>query len=150
MNEQHEDVFSKTDDDIGFCDEMAHTISTIDDVPVKAAHYRVPLSRWNEVRDYLHGELKNNVESSSPYASPVVLVRKRDGSLRMCVDYRALNAKTRKYAYPLPRIEEALTVLNGAKYFCSIDLAHMQLQPSTDGQARHRKDSLPRWDGRTL
>ena len=63
-------------------------------------------------------------ESSSPYASPVVLARKHDGSLRLCVDYRAVNAKTRKDAYPLPRIDEALAVLKGAKYFCSLDLAH--------------------------
>ena len=63
-------------------------------------------------------------ESSSPYASPVVLVRKSDGKLRLCVDYRALNAKTHKDAYPLPRIDEALDTLSGAKYFCSLDLAH--------------------------
>ena len=63
-------------------------------------------------------------ESSSPYASPIVLVRKKDGKLRICVDYRSLNAKTHKDAYPLPRIEEALQTLKGAKYFCSLDLAH--------------------------
>ena len=124
--EKHEAVFSKSEDDIGFCDTVAHAIATSDNVPVKAAHYRVPPSRWNEVRDYLRSALARNVirESSSPYASPVVLVRKHDGSLRLCVDYRALNAKTRKDAYPLPRIDEALAVLKGAKYFCSLDLAH--------------------------
>ena len=124
--ERHETMFSKSYDDIGFCDTVAHTIATTDDVPVKSAHYRVPPSRWNEVRDYLNRALANNVirESSSPYVSPVVLVRKHDGSLRMCVDYRALNAKTRKDAYPLPRIDEALAVLKGAKYFCSLDLAY--------------------------
>ena len=93
---------------------------------MKAAHYSVPPSRWNEVRDYLRSALARNVirESSSPYGSPVVLARKHDGSLRLCVDYRAVNAKTRKDAYPLPRIDEALAVLKGAKYFCSLDLAH--------------------------
>ena len=54
-------------------------------------------------------------ESSSPYASPIVLVRKKDDKLRLCVDYRLLNAKTRKDAYPLPRIDDALDVLTGAK-----------------------------------
>ena len=52
------------------------------------------------------------------------IVRQHDGSLRLCVDYRALNTKIRKDAYPLPRIDEALAVLKGANYFCSLDLAH--------------------------
>ena len=53
-----------------------------------------------------------------------MLVRKTDGSLRLCVDYRALNAKTHKDEYPLPRIDEALDTLKGAKYLCSLDLTH--------------------------
>ena len=53
-----------------------------------------------------------------------MLVKKRDGKLRLCVDYRALNAKTHRDAYPLPRIDEALDALGGAKFFCSLDLAH--------------------------
>ncbi|XDV45359.1 hypothetical protein PO909_013473 [Leuciscus waleckii] len=62
-------------------------------------------------------------ESSSPYASPIVLVQKKTGELRMCVDYRQLNAKTRKDAYPLPRIEESLDALSGAQWFSTLDLA---------------------------
>ena len=131
---RHEAVFSKSDDDIGYCDKIKHTIPTVDDVPVKVPHYRIPPSRWNEVREYIQKALARGVirESSSPYAAPVVLVKKPDGSLRLCVDYRALNAKTRKDAYPLPRIDEALTVLKGAKYFCSLDLAHGYNQVGVD------------------
>ena len=78
------------------------------------------------MREYIQKSLERGVirESSSPYASAVVLVRKKDGKLRLCVDYRLLNSKTHKDAYPLPRIEEALDVLKGSKYFCSLDLAH--------------------------
>jgi transposase InsO family protein len=123
---KHEATFSKSDEDIGFCGDIEHRIRTNDDQPVKIAHRRIPPHQWSEVRDYLQKALDNGIirESSSPYASPVVLARKKDGSLRLCCDYRALNAKTRKDAYPLPRIEEALDALKGAKYFCSLDLAH--------------------------
>ena len=62
-------------------------------------------------------------ESSSPYSSPIVVVTKKDGTIRLCVDYRQLNAKTRKDAYPLPRIEESLDALSGAKWFSNLDLA---------------------------
>ena len=61
-------------------------------------------------------------ESKSPWASAVVLVRKKDGSLRFCIDLRKLNARTIKDAYSLPRIEETLDCLNGAQRFTSLDL----------------------------
>ncbi|MCX6040304.1 MAG: RNase H-like domain-containing protein [Caldilinea sp.] len=61
--------------------------------------------------------------SRSPYGSPVLFAKKKDGSRRFCVDFRALNALSRKDKYPLPRIDELLDRLHGAKYFSSIDLA---------------------------
>lgn len=123
---RHSRVLSKDDDDLGFCKEISHQIPLTDDTPVRVPHRRVNPTQWQEVRDHLQSLLRQGIvrESSSPYASPIVIVRKKDGSMRLCVDYRALNNKTRKDAYPLPRIEEALDVLRGAKYFCSLDLSH--------------------------
>ena len=60
--------------------------------------------------------------SNSPWSSPLVLVRKKDGSLRFCIDLRKLNVRTVKDAYSLPRIEDALDSLNGACIFTSLDL----------------------------
>jgi hypothetical protein len=61
-------------------------------------------------------------ESKSPYGAPVLFVKKKEGTLRMCIDYRALNKITIKNKYPLPRVDELLDRLAGAKYFSKIDL----------------------------
>ena len=124
--EKYKDSFSKSDEDIGYCDLVKHRIITTDDVPVKLPHRRVPPHQWPEVRESLKRMLATGIirPSSSTYAAAVVVVRKSSGKLRICLDYRQLNLKTHKDAYPLPRIDEALEALKGAKYFSSIDLAH--------------------------
>ena len=68
--------------------------------------------------------LRNKViePSKSPWASPIVLIPKKDCTLRFCVDYRKLNEVTVKDSYALPRIDDALATLNGNKYFSSLDL----------------------------
>jgi hypothetical protein len=63
------------------------------------------------------------VLSTSTFASPTILVQKKDGSMRFCIDYRKLNAVTKKDAHPFPRIEDIFDTLTGSKFFCTLDLA---------------------------
>jgi len=76
--------------------------------------------------------------SSSPWASPVVLVPKKNGQLRFCIDYRRLNAITKKDIYPLPRIDDTLDQLGKAKYFTSLDLASGYWQVTLDERSRQK------------
>lgn len=118
-------VFSAHDGDLGCTNLIAHDIPLLDGVPVRQRYRRIPPSDYEVVKEHINKLLETQVirESSSPYASPIVLVKKKDGSLRMCVDYRQLNNKTRKDAFPLPRIEESLDALTGACWFSTMDLA---------------------------
>ena len=77
-----------------------------------------------ELRDYLGKNLSRGWirESDSPVGAPILFVKKKDGSLRLCVDYRGLNAVTKKDRYPLPLIGEALDRLGTAKYYTKLDI----------------------------
>lgn len=82
-------------------------------------------------------------ESNSAYASPIVHVRKADGSIRLCVDYRKLNQKTKKDAFPLSRIDESFDALWGARYFSTIDLASGYHQVAMAEGDRHKTAFSP-------
>lgn len=122
---QYTSVFSAHDGDLGYTNLISHDIPLVDDVPVRQRYRRIPPSEYKVAKEHINQLLSTQIirESSSPYASPIVLVRKKDGSLRMCVDYRQLNSKTQKDAFPLPRIEESLDALFGACWFTTLDLA---------------------------
>ncbi|XP_067309059.1 uncharacterized protein [Pseudorasbora parva] len=118
-------VFSKSEGDLGCTHLVQHEIPVLDNAPVRQRYRRLPPSQYEQVKTHISELLEQGVvrPSCSPYSSPIVVVQKKDGSIRLCVDYRQLNAKTRKDAYPLPRIEESLDALTGAKWFSTLDLA---------------------------
>jgi hypothetical protein len=117
------DVFSRDDDDIGNAD-IEHSIRLTDCKPFKARAYRIPMSQQRTADEHVKAMLKANVirPSTSEYASPIVLIRKSDGSIRFCVDYRKLNAATVKDNYPMPLIEERLNSIFGSAIFSGLDM----------------------------
>ena len=127
---RYDSVFSKTPMDVGCCELVPHEINVVDSTPVRAPYRRVPPHLVTEVKSMLQGLLEQGLirRSSSNYASAVVLVKKKSGALRLCIDYRQLNAKCLRDAFPLPRIEESLEAMGGACLFSSLDLAHGYFQ----------------------
>ena len=121
---EFQDVFSTGDMDIGRTNLMKHNILLKDDIPFQQRHRRIPPALYQEAKDHLQQLLHAGVirQSSSPYASAVVLVRKKNGKLRFCVDFRELNAKTVRDSYALQRIDELLDNLSGCRYFSTLDM----------------------------
>ena len=126
----HTEVFSLFDGDLGFCDVLKHSIPTTTDKPVYLPHRQIPVQLQSEVRKCLDNWLKQGImhPSKSPYASQVVIVRKKTGEIRLCVDFRKLNAISICDSFPLPRVEEALQAVQAAVWFSSFDLAQGYLQ----------------------
>lgn len=103
---------------------VEHAIDTGDARPVYVPPYRLGPHITDNIQSMVDEMLVNGiiVESSSPWSSPVLLVKKKDGSYRFCIDLRKLNSITKRDVYPLPRIDDVLDALGKAKYFSSLDL----------------------------
>ena len=133
----HADVFALDNSELGHTDLVQHHVDTGTSPPVRQPARRVPfvhrekISAMVEEMEHL-GVVK---PSGSSWASPVVLVPKKDGTDRFCVDYRKLNGVTRKDVYPLPRIDDILDTLGGKKFFSTLDLAAGYWQIGLDAES---------------
>lgn len=115
--------FSKTDNDIGCIEKLKMTISLKDNEPVKRTYLSVPRPLYQEMKSYLHDLIAQGWvrKSDSSYSSPVVCVRKKDGTLRLCIDYRDLNRKTHPDRQPIPRVQDIMDSLGGNSWFSLLD-----------------------------
>ena len=134
------DLFSKGSNDIGRTDLVKHKINTGSAKPIKQAPRRLPFAK-REAADQAVAKMQEHdvIEpSTSPWSSPVVLVQKKDGSLRFCVDYRKLNNVTLKDSYPLPRIDDTLDALGGSQWFSTLDLKSWYWQVELDRKDKEK------------
>ena len=120
------DAFAENDADVGTTSLTFHEIDTANIRPLRQPVRRLP---YGEIRAAVELEVDKLVnagiarQSISPWASPVVMVRKKDGGWRICVDYRRLNSITKFDSFPLPRLDKALDAFNGTTVFSSLELA---------------------------
>ena len=121
---RYADVFVEENKPLGRTSLLFHHIDTGNAPPFKVRGRRVPPHQRELVDEALDQMLANDVirPSESPWSSPLLLVKKRDGTMRVCVDFRKLNEVTVRDAYPIPRIDETLDSLSGNAYFTCLDL----------------------------
>ena len=136
----HADLFALDNSELGCTDVVTHCIDTGTHIPVRQPPRRTPFALRSQVDEMVQDMLDQDIvqPTSSPWASPIVLVKKKDGSMRFCVDYRRLNSITKLDVYPLPRIDETLDVLAGARFFTTLDLASGYWQVTVDPAAREK------------
>ena len=112
-------------EELGTTQLVTHSIDTGQHKPIKQQVRRMPFALRKKVEELVEEMLSQEViePSGSPWASPIVLVQKKDGNVRFCVDYRKLNQITKLDKFPLPRIDDTLGLLTGSRYFSTLDLA---------------------------
>lgn len=131
-------VLSTGDDDIGHAGVTAHRIELLNDTPIYQRPRRFPAPIAQEIERQCQ-ELYNLgiIEPSlSSYSSPVVPVRKKDGSIRLCIDYRALNKVTKADKFPLPNLSDSIFGLHEVKYFTKLDLVRGYYQVPLEEESR--------------
>ena len=132
------DVFSKSDLDLGKCNILKCNIKITDPQPFKERYRRIPSHLYKEEKAHLQEMVEVGAigRSFSPWASAVVLLRKKDGGLRFCIDLHRLNNRTVKDGYSLPQIEDALDCLHGAVWFSTLDLKSHYWQVELEEEAK--------------
>lgn len=134
------DCFAKSLRELGCTSVEEMTIDLYDDQPIVHRPYRLSHAERCEVQSMVNDLADSGIvrESNSPYASPIILVRKKTGDKRLCIDYRALNKKTIKQHYPLPCMEDQMNRLAGNRFYTTLDLAsgYYQIPLTEDSKSK--------------
>ena len=147
MLEAECDVFSTESEDIGSIHDLQMDINLSDPTPVQKTYMAIPRPLYREVKDYVSNLLEKGWirKSTSPFSSPVVCVRKKDGTLRLCIDYRQLNQKTIQDRQPIPRIQEVLDSLGGNAWFTTLDQGKAYHQGFMAESSKHLTAFITPW-----
>ena len=137
---RHRRCFPANDRDFGRTTAAEHSIDTGDAKPIRTAPYRVSPCERRLINEKVSDMIRDGIvqPSTSPWAAPVVMVRKKNNEHRFCVDFRKLNSVTRRDMYPLPRVDDVLERLAGAKYFTCLDLKSGYWQVPVSVKDRHK------------
>ena len=143
---EESDSFAK-DDEIGNAEGLLLDINLEDSTPVQQTYNAIPKPLYPEVKQYVEDLLNRGwvQKSRSAYSSPVVCVRKKDGTLRLCVDYRKLNQITVPDRHPLPRIQDTLDSLGGNRWFSLLDQGKAYHQGYISPESRHKTAFITPW-----
>ena len=133
-------MFASKDSELGHTDTIKMQIDIGNNVPIKMKPYRTPIKNREVIDKAINEMLDADVikRSRSPWSFPVVIVDKKDGSKRFCVDFRKLNQITKKNSYPLPLIDDILALLGKAKFFTSLDLKSGHWQVAMDEKDKEK------------
>uniref|UniRef100_A0A914GZI6 RNA-directed DNA polymerase n=1 Tax=Globodera rostochiensis TaxID=31243 RepID=A0A914GZI6_GLORO len=128
--EEYADAFSKSQYDLGMFSAAEHHITTTSEEPVSSPPRRMPYKYREELKKHIDQLLASGVmvESDTPWVTPIVVVQKKDGGIRPCLDFRKLNEVTIPDRYPLPRLDSIMERVGGCKFYTSLDLASGFLQ----------------------
>ena len=137
---KYRDVFALSDSELGRTSLVQHVIDTGDATPIKQMPYRTSPEGKQEIDRQVNNMLERGIvqESVSAWSSPVVLVKKKDCSMRFCVDYRKLNKVTKKDSFPLPLIADTLDSLSGTSVYSTLDMKAGYWQIELDPYAREK------------
>ena len=135
---EYRDIFALKPEELGRTGLVKHHIDTGDNPPIRQRPYRVSESQRGIIEEHVTDMLNRGIiqPNTSLWASPIILVKKKDGTDRFVVDFRRLNSVTRKDSYPLPRIDDALDALNSTKFFSSMDLMSGFWQVEMESESR--------------
>jgi hypothetical protein len=119
---------------------IKHVVNTRTNDPIYKRPYPLPYAMRNQVKEEVDKMLKAGIveSSDSPYAAPVLLVRKKDNTIRFCVDFRALNSETILDPRPMPRMDDVLHRVSNAKYVSKIDMTKGYWQVPLDEDAKRK------------